>query len=447
MISGLEGYKLLFVLQLMVGEEIFLYRLERKRDFWKRTVLFNVLMLIIAWFYPAGYTAVYQSIMFFFFFLCTLLVKKLCYDEPFENILFCGIAGYTIQHLSFLLYTIFMDATRIGDIFGNVLQPYSDQPIQSSDMAALQIVFYLDIYFLVYNGAFDLFDKRLEKNHNLHLGRTSIVCLSGLLIATDVIFNMITTYYTQGNLISLLLERSYNVLMCILILALLYTQLSQRDLKDELSGIQYIMEQSKKQYEMAKKSADLINIKYHDLRHQSEQLQRLGFSSGMTQEAHEELNQVLDSYALLVQTGSEVLDVILTEKTMLCRDQSIQLLCMVDGKQLEFVKPHHLYTLLGNALDNAIEAVQSLPEEERIINLYVQRQGSLVVIHVENPCTTSVNIRAGLPVTSKTDHNYHGYGMLSMKTVAEQYGGGLSVSVEDNLFSLDVVLSQENGDG
>ena len=50
-------------------------------------------------------------------------------------------------------------------------------------------------------------------------------------------------------------------------------------------------------------------------------------------------------------------------------------------------------------------------------------------------------MRDGLPVTTKGDEDYHGFGMLSMRAVAEQYGGGLSVAAGDGLFTLDVVLS------
>ena len=143
------------------------------------------------------------------------------------------------------------------------------------------------------------------------------------------------------------------------------------------------------------------------------------------------MERTLDEYASLVKTGNEVLDVILTEKTLACREQGIQLLCMADGRGLEFVKTHHLYALLGNAIDKA----------KRVISFSLRRQGELVHIHMENPCAGELSMRSGLPVTTKGDEDYHGFGMLSMKTVAEQYGGGLSVQAEDGVFILDVVLS------
>lgn len=444
MITGLASYKVLFMIQLVIGEGMFLFRLERRQSFLRGACVALPALLLIAWRFPIlGYNAWYLSALFLTFFLLTLAAGKLLFDEPLENILLCCIAGYTVQHLSYLLYTTFIDATQIGRVFGNVIDPYGSGPVAVNDLWMLQVVFYIDIYFLVYTGAFEFFDQRLRRNHSLRLGRPGMICLSGLLIAADVITNMITTYYTTENLVSLLLERSYNILLCVLILALLYNQLSQRELKDELAGVQYILDQGKRQYELAKKANDLVSMKYHDLRHQSELLRRRG---AQAEEERRELDQVLASYDVLVRTDNEVLDVLLTEKTMLCRDRKIQLLCMADGRGLEFVKAHHLYALLGNAIDNAMEAVQALPEEERVISLHLRRQGSLVHIHVENPCLGTVTLRDGLPVTTKGDHGFHGYGMLSMKTLAEQYGGGLTVSVEQGVFVLDVVLSADSQD-
>ena len=110
------------------------------------------------------------------------------------------------------------------------------------------------------------------------------------------------------------------MLVCVLILALLYNQLSRRELKAELDGVQHILEQGKKQYELAKQNIDLINMKYHDLKHRSEALSARG-AAALEEKA--ELDRALEGYSALVKTGSEVLDVILSEKMLLCRERGI----------------------------------------------------------------------------------------------------------------------------
>ncbi|EET62940.1 ATPase/histidine kinase/DNA gyrase B/HSP90 domain protein [Marvinbryantia formatexigens DSM 14469] len=440
MLTGLSVYKVMFMIQLLAGEGLFLVRLSRRKDFYLRCSIFVLVMVLAAAVFPVPSDGVwYMSFLYLSLFALTLAGLAFCFEEPFWNLVFCGIGGYTVQHLGYLLYMSFIDGTGLGRIYGTVINPYSTGAVETNDLAFLEIVFYIDFYFLVYTGAFEIFDRLLRKNRNLYLGRIHMIFLSALLIGADVVFNMITNYYTTDNIVSLLLERGYNIVLCLLILGLMYFQLSQREMRDELRVVQYILQQGRQQYDLAKKSRELVNIKYHDLRHQQEQM-RLRAAS---REEQDELESVLSDYDVQVYTDCGTLDVILTEKNMLCKDRKIQLLCMADGAELDFVKPHHLYALLGNALDNAIEAVQKLPEEERIISVYIRRQGALVYLHVENPCEGTVPLRDGLPVTTKDDHNYHGYGMLSMKTVAEQYGGALSVQTEEGIFSLDVVLQEQ----
>ena len=439
--TGLALYKLLFMAQLLFGEGMFLLRLERRPHFFLRAgTALAILMGIAAVFPIAAYNAWYVSFLFLALFVCSLVGMHWCYDEPWDNVLFCGIAGYTVQHLAYLLYTFIMEATQMEMLFGAIYDPYSSSPINLGQVSLIQAVFYIDCYFLVYAFAFSMFDKLLKGNHNLYLGRTSLVGLSGLLIAADVIFNMITNYYTTASQASLLLERSYNILVCGLSLILLYNQLSSRALRDELDEVQHLLEQGKRRYEISRKSMYLINMKYHDLRHQSERLSRRG---ELALEEKADLDRVLAEYADQAKTGNEVLDTILTEKNMLCRSRGVRINSMADGRGLEFIKAHHLYALLGNAIDNAMEAVQNLPEDQRDIIVAVKRTGNLVSIHVENRCAGPVDMRGGLPVSTKGDRDYHGFGMLSMRTVAEQYGGTLTVRVEDGVFQLDVIMADE----
>ena len=104
--TGLALYKLLFMAQLLFGEGMFLFRLERRPRFGLRLAGAITAMLLIAALFPLlEYNAWYVSFLFLTLFLCSLLAIRWCYDEPWGNILFCGIAGYTVQHLAYLVYT------------------------------------------------------------------------------------------------------------------------------------------------------------------------------------------------------------------------------------------------------------------------------------------------------------------------------------------------------
>ena len=71
----------------------------------------------------------------------------------------------------------------------------------------------------------------------------------------------------------------------------------------------------------------------------------------------------------------------------------------------------------------------------------VSAQGSLVSIHIENPCGKKPLLIDGLPQTTKADADYHGFGMKSMRYIVEKYSGGLRVDWEDGIFSVDMLFS------
>ena len=440
-------YKLQFLVQLLVGEGMFLLRLERKANFVRRSTLCLAALFLVVFLIPTQMDGVVGSCaQYLLLFACTLYALRVCFAEPFQNLLLCGIMGYTVQHLSYLTFTVINGIWLydVGALGLPVLDPYSPTPHLLDGMNAAQsvlyfnihVVIYAAIFFIIYVVAFDCFDPLIQANHDFRIGRARLAWLALLLIAADVISNMVTSHYTPAHSVSWGLEIGYNILICLLILALAYHQLSGRVLRDELAAVRYMVDQGQRQYELSRKNAELISIKYHDLRHRSER----GGRDALGAEEQEELQRVLSDYEVQVETGNEPLNVILTEMNAMCRERKVQLLCMADGEGLDFIKPHHLYALFTNAIENAAEAVELLPEPERVISLYLRRQGGLFHLQIENPCAEQVALRDGLPVTQKEDKGYHGFGILSMKTVAEQYGGSLSVRVESGTFHLDVIL-------
>ena len=104
------------------------------------------------------------------------------------------------------------------------------------------------------------------------------------------------------------------------------------------------------------------------------------------------------------------------------------------------IREADLYTLFGNAIDNAAEAVMKLPEEKRVISLTTGETGELFSVNIRNFYRGSVSFEGGLPVTTKGDSDYHGFGMKSIKRIVEKYGGDLSVVAGDGVFNLNMLF-------
>lgn len=240
----------------------------------------------------------------------------------------------------------------------------------------------------------------------------------------------------------------YNETSCTYYLALLlidtvvlfyqYTIYQTLGLERENETVRLLLTQSSKQYQIAKQNMEQVNIKCHDLRHQI----RLFRGAGRIDESVlKEMEQAVDAYDSTVKTGNSALDVLLTEKSQICRSKQIGFTCMADGKGLAYMEPADLYALFGNALENAIEATEQLtdPAQKQIV-LTVRPVEGFCSVHLQNYTKEPLRLENGLPVTSKQDRLNHGFGTRSMQLLVEKYGGELTFQQEADVVNIYMLL-------
>ena len=105
------------------------------------------------------------------------------------------------------------------------------------------------------------------------------------------------------------------------------------------------------------------------------------------------------------------------------------------------MKQSDIYSLFGNAIDNAIEAVERIEDDEkRCIIVRVKKSRGMVLVHIENYYNGELSFKGGLPQTTKKDKRYHGFGMKSIRMIVEKYHGYFSTKSTDGIFSLDILL-------
>ena len=194
------------------------------------------------------------------------------------------------------------------------------------------------------------------------------------------------------------------------------------------------------QYQYFQENIKNINHKCHDLKH---------MVAALSQEENEdrkdklqELEKSVMIYESQMNTGNSALDTILANTWLTCEQKEIQWTCMADGKALEFMDNFDLYIMLGNALDNAIESVKDVHDtNRRFISLNIWRRNNLVFIKIENYCDKPVQVKDGVPVTTKENPEEHGFGSRSIRSVVEKYQGESSVLVENHVFTLNMIFT------
>ena len=207
-------------------------------------------------------------------------------------------------------------------------------------------------------------------------------------------------------------------------------------LTKEIEMVRMLWKKDSKQLAERKDTIELINMKCHDIRHKLED-----YHLPITDDEEKELKDLIRIYDQTYRTGSQTLDVLLADRALLCEKDHIQLSFLGDGSCLKFLTEADVYSLLGNALGNAVEAARRVEEEKRQISMIIRNSGDLVSISVTNYYQGQLHFEEDLPVTTQPDtEDFHGYGMKSMQAIAGKYGGKLKVKAENGVFKLTIWL-------
>ncbi len=193
-------------------------------------------------------------------------------------------------------------------------------------------------------------------------------------------------------------------------------------------------------YEMSHDGIVALQTKCHDLKHQIAAI-RSEAGKARFDEYLNELEDSINEYSTVIECGNPTVDIVLTEKNILCYANQVKFSYMIDGAQFSFLSEREIYSLFGNALDNALEATGRIEDPAgRIITLKSNLRGGLVVLQVENTCAEELKLEEGsLPHTTKSGSG-HGFGLRSIQRLAEKHGGSMSVRWERGVFKLSVIL-------
>ena len=226
-------------------------------------------------------------------------------------------------------------------------------------------------------------------------------------------------------------------------IAILYAHLMQcceMRARKELEAVQNVLQNQYAQYVQSKESIELINYKYHDLKHQIAVLR--SEEDPQKREAFlDEMEAEIRQYEAQNKTGNNVLDVMLTLKTLYCQKHGVTMTSVIDGTLFDFMNAMDISSIFGNALDNAIECELKIPDKEkRLIHINAHARKNFLIILFDNYYEGDMKLGNGLPETTKKDAQFHGYGLKSVQYTAQKYGGAVDVSANDHWFHLKILI-------
>lgn len=143
----------------------------------------------------------------------------------------------------------------------------------------------------------------------------------------------------------------------------------------------------------------------------------------------------------VIKTGNAMTDAILNSKISLAKAKNIQVVAdahiPVKLKSSEI----DLCCILGNLFDNAIEASVKLPEEQRIIRVYMDMRGTQLYISFTN-FTAEKKMQKEGKLFRSTKGEGHGFGLVRMDAIVERLDGYINRNSEDGAFTTEILLPQ-----
>ena len=137
-----------------------------------------------------------------------------------------------------------------------------------------------------------------------------------------------------------------------------------------------------------------------------------------------EIQNLPDASKRLVSTRRSVADVVINQKLALAGSKNIDFRVQLDDLSSVKLPDYALVVVLTNVIDNAIEAAEKVSDgTKRKISLKVKVMDDVTFLNIENYTETPVVIKNNRVVTSKGDRLKHGYGLLNVSSIVEQYGG------------------------
>ena len=150
-----------------------------------------------------------------------------------------------------------------------------------------------------------------------------------------------------------------------------------------------------------------------------------------------ELADDLDTVDTVIKTGNVMADAILNSKLNVAEKMNVQLNVKANVPETLPMSDVELCSVLGNMLDNAVEACGTLPEEERFMRVYIGKLKGQLYLSVQN---SAGKVRKEKGSYLSTKEGEHGYGLFRIDRVAKKYGGYVNRQNEEGIFATEIMI-------
>lgn len=248
------------------------------------------------------------------------------------------------------------------------------------------------------------------------------------------------------------LSMCYVMLMISLLLLLLFIEYYRRQhISKAAAELQtQAAEALLRSIEAQRENSENIRRLRHDLKNHMLTVRLLLREEGV-EKTDAYIGQFLDEAAVNTQqfhTGHHLMDGILMYKLASVSDRQIETQVNLDFATGSFISNFDMCVIMGNILDNALEACDRIPEgKRRRIVLTGGVSAGCLILRLKNSCTDMPLLINGLPYTIKGNAYAHGFGLRNVERALKHYNGELSISMDEaQLFTLTILIPLPTAD-
>ena len=177
----------------------------------------------------------------------------------------------------------------------------------------------------------------------------------------------------------------------------------------------------------------------HDYRNHINNM-KIQLSEGNYDKLSDYLNELaddLDTVDTVIKTGNVMADAILNSKLNVAEKMNIKLNVKANVPENLPMSDVELCSMLGNILDNAVEACGTFPEEERFMRIYIGKLKGQLYLSVQN---SAGKVRKEKGSYLSTKEGEHGYGLFRIDRIAKKYGGYVNRQNEEGVFATEIMI-------
>ena len=270
-----------------------------------------------------------------------------------------------------------------------------------------------------------------------------------MLVPVASMITLLIIFYQSARLVLSIEENILNCAASVLLLVanLLVFYVYEKSLRNEqeISEIKLSEQRLTMDYEhyrILEEHRKEARIIIHDIKH------HLNLIRTMAQDADKgDISDYIDSVQkesyfskTEVLCGNKIADVILSQKSSLCKHKGIRFVFEHNNVNLDFVSDHDLCTILSNTLDNAVEAAENSRDKFVYVRMYRSSgEGGFYFLETENSCDILPE-KQGKGYRTNKKGKYHGIGLYSINQVAQKYSGQVATEYGDNKFRVTIMI-------